>query len=58
MVKLTYDPTLYDLEYCLVDILRQIWNFNTHSDKLNYIDRIVREQWCINFARKNGRSIL
>ena len=50
--KIDLWPYPYDLEYCLVDILRQIWNFNTQSDKLNYIDCIVREKWCIDFAGK------
>ena len=56
MVKLTYDPTPFDLEYCLIDLLRQIWNFNTHSDKHDCIDCIVRQQWCIDFARRKWEA--
>ena len=52
MVKYTYDPSPFDLNYTLVDLLRQIWNFNTHTDKHNCIDCIVREQWCIEQAKK------
>ena len=58
MIKLTYDPTPFDLEYFLVDLLRKIWNFNTHSDKHDCIDCIVLEQWCIDFARKKWEASL
>ena len=52
MGKYTYDPATFDLDYALVDLLRQIWNFNTHTDKHDCIGCIAREQWCIEQAKK------
>ena len=52
MVKYTYDPSTFDVDYALVDLLRQIWNFNTHTDKHDCIGCIAREQWCIEQAKK------
>ena len=51
MVKLTYTPTLLDLETSLVQLLKQIWNFNTHTDKHECVDCLVFENWCISYAR-------
>ena len=52
MVKLTYITTLFDLESSLVQqLLKQIWTFNTHSDKHTCVDCLMFEEWCISFAR-------
>ena len=52
MVKLRYNPTKYDLELSLAEILKKIcWNFNTHSEKQSRVDCLVFGKWLINFAR-------
>ena len=58
MVKYSYDPTTFDLDYALVDLFRQIWNFNTHADKHDCINCIAREQWRMSKQRKNRKKIL
>ena len=50
MIKLTYTPTLLDLETSLVQLLKQIWNFNAHTDKHECVDCLVFEDWS-NYAR-------
>lgn len=51
MVRLRYEPTPFDLKSSLVQLLKQVWNYNTHSDKHTCIDCLVFEEWCIDFAR-------
>ena len=51
MVRLGYDPTPFDLKSSLVQLLKQIWNYNTHSDKHESVDCLVFEEWCVDFAR-------
>lgn len=29
-----------------------MWNYNTHCDKHTFVDCLVFEEWCIDFARK------
>lgn len=45
MVRLRYDPTPFDLKSSLVQLLKQIWNYNTHSDKHESVDCLVFEEW-------------
>ena len=51
MVKLRYDPSPYDLKNHLAEILKEIWNYNTHSDKHECLNCLIYEEWCIDFAR-------
>ena len=51
MVILRYDPTPFDLKSSLVQLLKQIWNYNSHSDKHECVDCLVFEEWCVDFAR-------
>ena len=51
MVNLTYTPTPFDLESSLVQILKQIWTYDTHSDKHECVDCLMFEEWCISYAR-------
>ena len=46
-----YNPIPYDLKETLVQLLKQIWNFNTHSDKQECADCLAFEEWCIDFAK-------
>ena len=36
--------------------MKQIWNYNTHSDKHEYIDCMVYEEWAIDFAQIKWQS--
>ena len=51
MVKMRNNPTPHDLKATLVQLLKQIWNFNTHSDKYKCADCLAFEEWCIDFAK-------
>ena len=51
MVRLRYEPTPLDLKKELAELLRHVWNYNTHSDKKDYVNCIVYEEWCIEFAK-------
>ena len=44
-----YEPTEYDLKINLAEILKIIWNINTHSD--NDVECMLFEEWLINFAK-------
>ena len=51
MVRLRYHPTPLDLRKELAELLSHVWNYNTYSDKHIYVECIVYEEWCIEFAR-------
>ena len=51
MVNLTYTRTPFDLESSLVQFLKQIWTYDTHSDKHECVDCLMFEEWCISYAR-------
>ena len=55
MVRLRYEPTPLDLKKELAELLRHVWNYNTHSDKKDYVNCIVYEEWCIEFAKTKWR---
>ena len=44
MVKMRNNLTPYDLKATLVQLLKQIWNFNTHSDKYECADCLAFEE--------------
>ena len=56
MVRLRYEPTPFDLKSTLVQLLKQIWNCNMHSDKHACVDCLIFEEWCIDFARAKWQS--
>ena len=49
VVRMRYEPTEYDLKINLAEILKIIWNINTHSD--NDVECMLFEEWLINFAK-------
>ena len=52
MVQLRYSPTTDDLSLEVHQLLRRIWNLNTHSDKREHVDCIIYEEWAIEFLKK------
>ena len=56
MVKLRYKPTPFDLKSTLVQHVKQIWNYNSHTDKRTCVDCVIFEEWCIDFARTKWQS--
>ena len=51
-----YTPTPFDLKASLVQLLKQIWNFNTYDDKHECIDCLSFEEWCIDFAKTKRKA--
>ena len=51
MVNLTCTPTPFDLESSLVQLLKQIWTYDTHSDKYECVDCLMFEELHISYAR-------
>ena len=56
MVKIQYTPTPFDLKAILVQLLKQIWNFNTCADKYECVDCVSFEEWCIDFAKTKWKA--
>ena len=56
MVRLRYVPNEFDLTKTVDQLLRNIWNFNTHADKEQCVDCIVFEEWVIDFLKKKWDS--
>ena len=56
MVKIQYTPTPFDLKAILVQLLKQIWNFNTCADKYECVDCLSFEEWCIDFAKTKWKA--
>ena len=52
MVRLRYSPTEDDLNFEVHQLLRRIWNLNTHSNKREHVDCIIYEEWAIEFFLK------
>ena len=52
MVRLRYVPNEFDLTKSIDQLLRNIWNFNTHADKERCIDCLVYQEWVVEFLRK------
>ena len=52
MVRLRYVPDDCDLTKTVDQLLRNVWNFNTHVDKEQCVDCIVFEEWVIDFLKK------
>ena len=44
MVRLGYVPDEFDLTKTVDQLLRNIWNFNTHADKEQCVNCIVFEE--------------
>ena len=55
MVKYTYTPSPFDFDQQTIALLKQIWNFNTHSDKAKCVDCLAREEWCIERVRQKWK---
>ena len=55
MVKYTYTPSPFDFDQQTIALLKQIWNFNTHSDKAICVDCLAREEWCIERVRQKWK---
>ena len=52
MVRLRYTPTTYDLTLDIPRLLRRILNINSHSDKMQQIERLIYKEWAIEFLEK------
>ena len=52
MVRLRYFPTADDLSLEVHQLLRRIWNLNTHSDKKEHVECVIYEEWAIEFLKK------
>ena len=52
MVRLRYSPTDDDLSLKVHQLLRRIWNINTHSDKREHVECVIYEEWAIEFLKK------
>ena len=52
MVRLRYTPTTYDLTLNIPRLLRRILNINSHSDKMQQIERLIYKEWAIEFLEK------
>ena len=52
MVRLRYTPTTYDLTLDNPRLLRRILNINSHSDKMQQIERLIYKEWAIEFLEK------
>ena len=55
MVRLRYFPNEFDLKLKVHQLLRNIWNFNTHSDKEKGVDCFIFEEWAIDFLKKKWK---
>ena len=53
MVRLRYSPTDDDLSLKVHQLLRRIWNINTHSDKREHVECVIYEEWALEFLKKN-----
>ena len=52
MVRLRYTPNEDDLSLSIFQLLRRIWNMNTHSDKREHVDLIIYEEWAVEYLKK------
>ena len=47
MVRLRYAPTDNDLSLKVEQLLRRVWNINSHCDKRENVECIIYEEWAI-----------
>ena len=52
MVRLRYTSYEDDLSLSIFQLLRRIWNINTHSDKREHVDLIIYEEWAVEYLKK------
>ena len=55
MVRLRYVPNELDLTLEVHQLLRNIWNFNTHSDEQKCVDCLIFEEWDIDFLKRKWK---
>ena len=55
MVRLRYVPNELDLTLEVHQLLRNIWNFNNHSDKQKCVDCLIFEEWVIDFLERKWK---
>ena len=55
MVRLRYVPHKLDLTLEVHQLLRNIWNFNTHSDQVKCVDSLIFEEWAIDFLKRKWK---
>ena len=53
MVRYRYTPTTFDLGKDIDELLRNIWNFNTYSNKEEFVECVVYEEWVVEHLKKN-----
>ena len=47
MVRLRYSPADNDLSLKVEQLLRRVWNINSHCDKRENVECIIYEEWAI-----------
>ena len=52
MVRYRYTPTTFDLGKDIDELLRNIWNFNTYSNKEEFVEYVIYEEWVIEHLKK------
>ena len=55
MVRLRHVPNELDLTLEVHQLLRNIWNFNTHSDQQKCVDSLIFEEWAIDFLKRKWK---
>ena len=55
MVRLRYVPDELDLTLEVHQLLRNIWNFNTHLDKQRCVEYLIFEEWAIDFLKRKWK---
>ena len=55
MVRLRYVPIEFDLKLKVHQLLRNIWNYNIHSDKEKCVDCLIFEEWAVDFLKKKWK---
>ena len=55
MVRLRYVPDEFELTLRVDQLLRNIWNFNAHSNKEECVDSLIFQEWAIDFLRKTWK---
>ena len=55
MVRLRYVPNELHLTLEVHQLLRNIWNFNTHSDQVKCVDSLIFEEWAIDFLKRKWK---
>ena len=55
MVRLRYVPNELALTLEVHQLLRNIWNFNTHLDKQRCVEYLIFEEWAIDFLKRKWK---